>query len=64
MKRAGPGFNHYIKREFDCAAHTERYLGEGESLEELNASEPSAEASPIGEGTIPDQLSRLVCSRG
>ena len=64
VKRAGPGFNHYIKREFDCAAHTARYMGEGESLEEMNAAELGGDASPIEEGTIPDQLSRLVCPKG
>jgi hypothetical protein len=63
VKRAQPGYNHYIKREFDCAAHTVRFLGEGESLDEMNAAQPDAEASPIKEGTIPDQLSRLVCPK-
>lgn len=62
VKRAGPGFNHYIKRELDCAAHTERYLGEGESLKEMAATLPDSEARPIEGGTIPDQLARLVCT--
>lgn len=61
VKRAGPGFDHYIKRELDCAAHTARYLGEGESVGELNAATTDSEASPIKEGSIPDQLANLVC---
>jgi hypothetical protein len=61
VKRAGPGFNHYIKREIDCAAHTLRYLGEGESLEEMNNPLPVETAVPIEAGSIADQLARLVC---
>jgi hypothetical protein len=61
VKRAKAGYNHYVKREFNCAAHTVRYLGEGESLEEMAAAQPDPEAGPIEEGSIPDQLSRLVC---
>lgn len=61
VKRAAPGYNHYVKREFDCAAHTVRYLGEGESLEEMAAGQPDAEGNPIEKDTIPDQLARHVC---
>ena len=56
VKRAAPGYTDYIKREFDCAAHTVRYLGEGESLEEINAAQPGVEAHPIKERSISDQL--------
>jgi hypothetical protein len=61
VKRVAPGVTHYIKREFDCDARTVRYLGEGESLEEMEASQPDSEANPINAGSIPDQLARLVC---
>jgi hypothetical protein len=61
VKRDDAGYEYYIKREFDCAARTVRYLGEGESLEEMDAAPPAAEASPIEEGTIPAQLVRLAC---
>lgn len=61
VKRTGLGNDHFVKREFDCAAHTVRYLGEGETLEEMNTALPEKEVSPIGEGSIPDQLSKLVC---
>ncbi len=62
VKRVATGITHYVKREFDCAAHTVRYLGEGENLEELATSQPdSSEENPITAGSIPDQLARLVC---
>jgi hypothetical protein len=61
VKRAGPGYNHFVKREFDCATHTVRYLGEGATLDEMTAAEPDEKASPIKEASIADQLSRLVC---
>jgi len=61
VKRVAPDTTHYIKREFDCDARTVRYLGEGESLEEMQASQPDSEASPIVKGSIPDQLIRRVC---
>jgi hypothetical protein len=61
-RRSGQhGFSHYIKRELDCAAHTVGYLVEGESMGELNAATTDSEASPIKEGSIPDQLANLVC---
>ena len=62
VKRVAPDVTHYVKREFDCAAHTVRYLGEGENLEETATAQPqSSEAKPIKEGSIADQLARLVC---
>ena len=62
VKRVAPGINHYVKREFDCATRTVRYLGEGENLEEMATAQPeSSEANPINKGSIADQLARLVC---
>ena len=61
VKRSKPGYSYYVKREFDCAAHTVRILGEGESLEEIAAAPSGAEAGPIRAGSISDQLSRLAC---
>ncbi len=61
VKRVDGTYEYYVKREFDCAAGTVRYLGEGESLEEMAAAEAEPEASPIESGSIPDQLARLLC---
>jgi hypothetical protein len=63
IKRAKPGYNYYVNRELDCAAHTVRTLGEGESLEAMADAPPDPEASPIEPGSIPDQLARLVCPK-
>jgi hypothetical protein len=62
VKRVAPDAStHYIKREFDCDTRTVRYLGEGESLEEMQASQPEPEVNPIVRGSIADQLMRLAC---
>ena len=61
VKRAAEGYNHFVKREFDCAARTVRYLGEGESLEELKAAQPDKVANPIKKGTIAYQLWQYAC---
>lgn len=61
VRRAATSYDYYVKREFDCGAHTVRHLGEGESLKDVAASEPEAKMSAIAAGSIADQLSRLVC---
>jgi hypothetical protein len=61
VKRTGPGDLYYTKREFDCAAHTVRYLGEGATLEAMENAEPATDAHPLKADSIPEQLSRLVC---
>ena len=63
VKNTGPGFTNYIKREFDCEAHTMRYLGDGESLDAIAASKPELEMREIREGSISDQLARQVCPK-
>jgi hypothetical protein len=62
VKRARPGSDYYVKREFDCAAHTVRNLGEGESLEATAEAQSNVEAGPIQAGSISDQLSRIACA--
>lgn len=61
VKRIAPGITHYVKREIDCGARTVRYLGEGESLDEIANAEPDPEVQPVEKGSIADQLRRLVC---
>ena len=63
VKAVAGNYTHYVKREFDCVARTVRYLGRGESLEEVAAARPDAKTYPIEDGTIADQLARLVCPR-
>ncbi|NEX18945.1 hypothetical protein G3480_01205 [Thiorhodococcus mannitoliphagus] len=60
-KRAAPGYDHFIKREFDCDARRVRYLAEGDSLQSMTEAEPEPEMEPISAGSISDQLSKYVC---
>lgn len=55
--------SHYIRREFDCKGHTVKYLGEGESLEDMNKPLLGQQMKPIVAGSIPDQLARHVCQK-
>lgn len=52
----------YVKREFNCAAHTVRYLGSGESMHEMEKDIADAKARAINKGSISDQLSTYACS--
>lgn len=63
VKRVSTDFAYYIKRKFDCEARTVRYLGEGDSLKAMAESEPEAEMSAITEGSVSDQLAKLVCPK-
>ena len=53
----------YVKREFDCAANTVRYLGSGESMDEMEKDKADAKVYPIKKGSILDQLAVYACSR-
>jgi hypothetical protein len=61
VKQVGPRVTYYIKREYDCEAHSLRYLGEGESLEAVAESQPERDMRAISEGSISDQLAKYVC---
>jgi hypothetical protein len=64
VKRAAPNnYNHYVKRLFDCKARTVQYLGEGETLEEMNKPMNGEKMTPIVEGSIPDQLAAIACKK-
>jgi len=52
---------YYVKREFDCRAHTVKTVGQGESLTEVNKPLKDATMRPIASGSIADQLARHVC---
>ncbi len=61
VKRVAPYGTHFVKREFDCEARTQRYLGEGDSSEALAASEPDKQMTAIKAGSIADQLLQYAC---
>jgi hypothetical protein len=55
-------YNDYSKREFDCTAHTVRYLSTGKNLQQMVLIQPESEMSAITPDSINDQLLRLACS--
>jgi hypothetical protein len=61
VKRGGPDWGHYIVREFDCEAHTVRFLGEGKTLAAAVAGPSDPDLRPIDPGSIPDQLMAYAC---
>lgn len=63
VKNAGPGFSHFIKREFDCQAHSFRYLAEGDSLQGMAEIDPKPDMEAVSPGSIPDQLLGYVCPK-
>jgi hypothetical protein len=61
IKSVSGDYSDYSKREFDCSAHTARFLSTGKSLQALVPINPESSMSPIEPDSINDQLSRLVC---
>lgn len=63
VKRVDEEYVYYVKREFDCETHQVRYLGEGESLGAVAASEPDPPSGmeQIRPGSIADQIAGYVC---
>ncbi|EIV6183939.1 hypothetical protein L9H89_003680 [Klebsiella aerogenes] len=61
-KREGPAGTTYSKRLYDCSSWTVKYLGTGESLEQMNSSEADKGMSPIGDETIAYYVGRRACN--
>jgi hypothetical protein len=61
-KRVAAGGASYARREFDCAARTFRYLGDGETREAMDASVPQATFGPLVAGSISDDVGRAACA--
>ena len=63
VKQVDGTYNNFIKREFDCDPKRFRYLGEGESLAAMTASEPESapDMEDIRPGSISDQIAEYVC---
>lgn len=61
-KRIGPSGTSYTRRECDCNNRTWRYLAEGDTLEELEASpKPNEPMGPLVEGSIADVMWQHAC---
>lgn len=63
LKRVRAGSTSYSKRLFDCEARASKYLGSGETLEEVAASKPDEEMTPVAPGTIAEQLWKHACGK-
>lgn len=53
----------YSKRLFDCAGHSYKDLGSGESIEAVAEFRPGEELVPVEEGTITYQLWKHACAK-
>lgn len=60
-KRVSKGGVLYAKREFDCAARTWRYLGEGETKQEMASTLADMKMSPLVDGSIADVYWGVAC---
>jgi hypothetical protein len=61
-KREGPSGTSYSKRLYNCAEHTAKYLGTGDSLEAMALSAADSAMAPIVEGSIAYYVSLQACS--
>lgn len=62
-KRVGPSGTSYAKRLYDCSNRTVKYLGDGDTLEEMARSTPSPKMAPIVPESIADYVGREACRR-
>lgn len=61
-KREGSSGTTYSKRLYNCVEHTVKYLGTGESLDQMNASAPDLKMVPVVTGSIADYVGEIACS--
>lgn len=59
--RDGPSGVSYSKRLYDCTAWTVKYLGDGDTLDQMNASQPDDGMSPIVDNSIAYYLGQKAC---
>lgn len=62
-KRVGPSGISYSKRIFDCSVGTVKYLGSGDTLDEVKRSKPDPKMSPLVEGSIAWHQWRYACGQ-
>ncbi|MEE4675711.1 hypothetical protein V2K57_13255 [Pseudomonas alliivorans] len=60
-KRAGPSGTGYSQRLVNCSAGTFKYLGDGETLQEMKASKPDVKMAPLTEGSISSYVAEAAC---
>lgn len=62
-KRVGKSGVTYSKRAYDCKNREVKYLGSGETLEEMKSSKPDEKMAPITEGSIADYIGYEACKQ-
>lgn len=62
-KRVGQSGTSYSKRVFNCSARTVKYLGEGDTLEEMKRAKSGSKMGPLVEGSIAWYLWRHACNK-
>ncbi|MGP2486914.1 hypothetical protein ACTUTK_06970 [Pantoea ananatis] len=60
-KREGPSGVSFSKRLYNCSAWTVKYLGDGETIEQMKSSKPDQNMSTIVENSIADYLGKQAC---
>ncbi|ELO0974496.1 hypothetical protein ACU4M6_004257 [Raoultella ornithinolytica] len=59
--REGPSGTSYSKRLYDCTAWTVKYLGDGDTLEQMKASRADESMSPIVDNSIAYYIGQRAC---
>lgn len=62
-KRVGSSGESYSERAYDCAAMTVKYVGSGETLEQMKSSPADRSMSPITPESIADYVGREACGK-
>lgn len=62
VKRVSPGHVWYAKREFDCSMLTTRYIGGGETPDEMKESRAEPRLGAIPRGSVAFYLEKAACS--
>ena len=60
-ERKGPSGTSYSKRLYDCTAGTVKYLGDGETIEQMNNSAPDPNMAPRVDRSIACYIGQKAC---
>lgn len=60
-KRTGPSGVSYSKREYDCELAKVRYIGTGDTLQEMQSSKPDGKLTGIVDGSIASYIGGVAC---
>lgn len=60
-KRVGPSGIGYSQRLVNCSAGTSKYLGDGETREEMKESRPEGEMTQLTQGSVSFYVAKAAC---